>query len=169
MVANADAGQVLVFDSAGVFLTTIGRPGEGPGDFAWVSGIDALSDSLIVSDNQLQRVTVLDDDRVPVRTLGFSHDLKTSIERVYALNSQLWAVRGFAADYPGEPGTMRRTGVGVGYISPDSATWSAVAEAPGMMIATAVVMGRLSLRPAAFTPDRLPPCWADAGSWVQEM
>lgn len=60
----------LVFDSAGAFLTSVGRAGEGPGEFR--SAIDVLDvggDSLLVLDMALGRSTVVSPELRALRTL----------------------------------------------------------------------------------------------------
>ncbi|MEQ9398862.1 MAG: 6-bladed beta-propeller [Longimicrobiales bacterium] len=162
--ANADAGELLVFDAEGRFLRSIGGKGQGPGEYTWINGFDVWADSLILSDSQLQRVTVLDARMNPNRTLNFGHDLPTAIEQVSVLGPDLWGVRGFAAVYPpAEPGSTRQDTVGFGYMRPDSATWTRITSVPGMVTAAATIDGRWSYRPIAFTPEpmgaTLGRCW----------
>jgi hypothetical protein len=137
--ANADAGELLVFDSTGQFVRSIGRNGQGPGEYAWISGFDTWADSLTISDNQLQRVTVLDEGRRPIRTLSFGHELTAAIDWVHVLGGDLWAVRGFAAvNPPSVPGSVRRDSVAFGYMHPESAEWTKVTSVPGIGVGLAL-------------------------------
>lgn len=58
----ADPGQhrIVVLDSDGRFVRTIGRPGQGPGEFLDPSSIALLRDTLFVYDGRQGRVSVLD-------------------------------------------------------------------------------------------------------------
>jgi len=59
-VANAGSSEVRFYSSAGVFIKSVGREGEGPGEFQRVSSIDRFrGDSLEVFDYLARRVTVL--------------------------------------------------------------------------------------------------------------
>ena len=58
-VLDQQAQHVRVFDSLGVYLETLGRRGEGPGEFSRAEAIAVLPDRrLIVRDPDNQRVTV---------------------------------------------------------------------------------------------------------------
>jgi hypothetical protein len=57
---GAARGHILVFDSAGEFLTRTGRPGAGPGEYRVVGAIEiGNADSVLVFDNGNARLTVL--------------------------------------------------------------------------------------------------------------
>ncbi len=49
---------VYVFDSDGSYLSTIGRYGQGPGEFEAVGAIDILEDELILFDPRLQKFAI---------------------------------------------------------------------------------------------------------------
>ncbi|REL37776.1 6-bladed beta-propeller [Rhodohalobacter sp. SW132] len=49
---------VYVFNSDGTYLTTIGRYGQGPGEFEALGAIDVLEDELILFDPRLQKFAV---------------------------------------------------------------------------------------------------------------
>ena len=72
-VLHASAGQVLLFDTAGALLRSIGRRGEGPGGFARLRGIYGCEGDTIVADD-VARVSILDPGGNFVRT----HPLVTS-------------------------------------------------------------------------------------------
>jgi hypothetical protein len=58
-VADEDPARIKVFDSTGKFVRTIGRDGEGPGEYK-APFLAVLHGGLIVHDPQLQRVTRFD-------------------------------------------------------------------------------------------------------------
>jgi hypothetical protein len=64
--------QVLVFDARGARLGTIGRRGQGPGEFRDpVLLLPAAGDSVAVIDQGAGRVAVISKDRKPGRTISF--------------------------------------------------------------------------------------------------
>lgn len=80
--------DVLVLDSMLDLLATIGRDGEGPGEFKWVGHLQVLpGDSLLVFDGQLDRLTV------------FAEHYDTSRSTVVPDVSGLWRMRGPRAGY----------------------------------------------------------------------
>ncbi|MCY3808166.1 MAG: 6-bladed beta-propeller [Gemmatimonadetes bacterium] len=50
-VFDGQAQEVRVFDSAGVYVETLGRPGEGPGEFSRAEAIAMLADGRLVVRN----------------------------------------------------------------------------------------------------------------------
>ena len=63
-VADWGTASVLVLDSLLAPLTTIGREGEGPGEFVYMNNIQTLpGDSLLVYDVRIRRVTVFPEGR----------------------------------------------------------------------------------------------------------
>jgi hypothetical protein len=61
--------QIKVYDARGRFLRTIGRSGEGPGEYKGISKVIPITDdSLLVLDQVLARQTVLDPEYRLVRT-----------------------------------------------------------------------------------------------------
>ena len=63
VVANRATQELRVFDSAGTFLSAIGRRGSGPGDFKSIGSLQLLeADSILVTDPQTRRATVFGPD-----------------------------------------------------------------------------------------------------------
>lgn len=58
-VADEDPAKIKVFDSTGQFVRTIGRDGEGPGEYR-APFLAPMGNELVVQDPQLRRVTVYD-------------------------------------------------------------------------------------------------------------
>ena len=50
-------GVVRVFSGEGEFLETLGRPGQGPGEFSWIGSAWPRGDTVEVSDSRSRRVT----------------------------------------------------------------------------------------------------------------
>lgn len=59
VVDSADA-EIKVFSKSGAFLYSLGRKGQGPGEFQMPSDMDILGDKVFVADGANQRVQVLD-------------------------------------------------------------------------------------------------------------
>lgn len=59
LIASGTGAQITVFDSAGAFLRTIGRKGQGPGEFMRADRIWTTGDTVVVIDAQEQRATAL--------------------------------------------------------------------------------------------------------------
>ena len=70
-VADGGSNQIRVFSTTGEFSVSIGRGGEGPGEFRSLSSVDRLGDdSLVAFDPRLQRLTVASVDGSSVRVLA---------------------------------------------------------------------------------------------------
>ncbi len=70
VVANAGTGQLRMYDSDGLFLTSAGREGSGPGEFeriAWAARY--RHDSIVVFDRRLVRLSVFDSEGHFARTV----------------------------------------------------------------------------------------------------
>jgi len=69
VVANGLSNQLRYFDTAGRFLRTVGRKGQGPGEFNGLSWVGRLGgDSLLVWDRANARVSVVGPDGTFVRS-----------------------------------------------------------------------------------------------------
>lgn len=70
VIGNAGTYELRLYDATGIHLRTVGREGEGPGEFRMVSHLRRLpSDSLAVLDSRLRRISVFSADGVLARTL----------------------------------------------------------------------------------------------------
>lgn len=68
VVADGQTMQLRLFDEAGGFLRTVGRQGEGPGEFFEMSGLRVVAgDSVVVLNRHGGRVHLLDPDLEFVR------------------------------------------------------------------------------------------------------
>jgi hypothetical protein len=68
VVANAGTNELRIFGSAGQFLNSAGRNGEGPGEFRSISSMVRLGgDTIAVYDARLQRISVFDHSGAFVR------------------------------------------------------------------------------------------------------
>lgn len=59
IVANAGARELRIFDADGVFVGTVGRRGQGPGEYQHLTGVELFAqDSLVVFDRDLRRLSI---------------------------------------------------------------------------------------------------------------
>jgi hypothetical protein len=72
-VANSGTGEIIAFDSTGNETRRMGRKGEGPGEFAWISHLDAdSSGNLIAYDPRQGRLTRFAADGIVLDTRPLS-------------------------------------------------------------------------------------------------
>jgi hypothetical protein len=69
VIANAGA-ELRFYDAGGEFVRAVGRRGRGPGEFATISSVHRLRDSLVVFDRSLLRYTILGMSGEPGRTVN---------------------------------------------------------------------------------------------------
>jgi hypothetical protein len=70
-VGDGGSSQLRLYDSAGVFITATGRPGQGPGEFGQFASLRvrrAPNGELLVDDNGNDRINVFDGDARYLRT-----------------------------------------------------------------------------------------------------
>jgi hypothetical protein len=72
-VAQSMDNAIRFFDAQGTALATVGRTGDGPGEFLVLSQVGWLGDTLWVSDGRLRRVTFISPDLSVARTANLPH------------------------------------------------------------------------------------------------
>lgn len=95
-VLDEQAQHVRVFDSAGVYVETLGGRGEGPGEFGYAEAIAFLPDGrLVVRDSRNQRISVFGPEPGQVDQWGFdagnsgsNHPLHTDVQGRTYLNTR---------------------------------------------------------------------------------
>lgn len=65
-------GRMVVFDSTGAFLRSVGGLGEGQGQFRWPSAGVAVGDSVVIFDDRNRRAVVFGPDFQPRRSISLS-------------------------------------------------------------------------------------------------
>ena len=74
VVADEQALEIRVFDPTGGYLRSVGREGEGPGEFLDLTGAWTLADGSIVTvDYRLDRITRFDEAGAPAGTATFAN------------------------------------------------------------------------------------------------
>lgn len=65
-VADGGANNIKMFDANGTYLKTLGREGQGPGEFSFISSITVAGDNLVIRDSRNSRYSVwtLDGEHV---------------------------------------------------------------------------------------------------------
>jgi len=70
-VADADGNRVLVFDFQGTYVRSIGKKGQGPGEFSRPTGLAMMKDSgLAVADFGNNRIQIFDKNGTHIRTIS---------------------------------------------------------------------------------------------------
>jgi hypothetical protein len=78
VVANAGTHELRFYDSAGLFLSSSGREGGGPGEFQALGGLWLLgSDTLVTHDRRQRRLSFFDSDGNFIRSLMLIPDSET--------------------------------------------------------------------------------------------
>lgn len=164
-LAVADGGlgrsRVSVFSPEGRYLKTLGGTGDGPGEFRWVTHLQAgPDDSLYAFDAQWQRLTVFSPDGRLARTTHFRIPVGVGSDglfRVTRLSDGVWVGRGMesviAAATPGE---IRRDTIAVGLLDGRLTGFDPLEYLPGRMT-TRIADGRFGGPP--FTPSVLDATW----------
>lgn len=74
VIANGGTQDLRFFDAAGTHLISVGREGEGPGEFQGLGVTVVLpGDTLAAYDRNLRRVSYIDPDGAFVRSVGFDY------------------------------------------------------------------------------------------------
>lgn len=70
LVAEGGSGELRYYGADGEHLRSVGREGEGPGEFSSVAGLALVGDIFFVYDRDLARFSLLDLDVERVRIYG---------------------------------------------------------------------------------------------------
>lgn len=99
-------GSLLVYDTRGNLVDSVGRYGQGPGEFLRISSLESLpGDSLLVVDLGTRRLTVLDPQNRYVRSFVLPYRFNDFV----AVSPSLWIVAG-TSEVAGRVGyPMQRT------------------------------------------------------------
>jgi hypothetical protein len=82
VVGNRGSSELKIFDARGEHLRTLGRDGEGPGEFRMLASVHAAAgDSVFVWDQRDQRLSVFSAESGFVRSLGLTTAGEGSLPR----------------------------------------------------------------------------------------
>lgn len=154
IVALVEA-SVRVFDSSGRPLRTIGRAGQGPGEFVRPSHLQiGPSDSLFVFDAGTQRLSVFDTSGALLRD--------ARIQGSYAVTGAVgrftdgrWFAKGEDQLVSVGTGSMARDTVSFAHLTPEMAWGARLAAVPGAFTSAMTAAGRRGVRQAPFSPQVL--------------
>lgn len=109
-VAERRAGTIRFFSPSGDFIESVGRSGEGPGEFAGLVSIDALDgDSLLAFDPRTQRVTIYGPRRQVSRVIPLTPQFLRAVH-LFDGRALLIMVGLPGATVEGDPGHVRTPG-----------------------------------------------------------
>ncbi|MCJ7629441.1 MAG: hypothetical protein MUO50_13765 [Longimicrobiales bacterium] len=107
-VANYAWGEVRLFDASGRHLRSVGRKGEGPGEYQRIETLSLMpGDSIAVADYWLRRITILSPEGEVGRVISL-HGVADRVRHVLSLGDSGFV--GFSYSYaslPDEPGNYR--------------------------------------------------------------
>lgn len=102
LVADRMAGELKLFDETGTFLRTMGRPGEGPGEFKGLAGVQLLrEDTIAVFDQPLRRWTAFSKSGKVLGSHTFSSQELPGVSRAYRHGNGRFTVAGAVVVGPG--------------------------------------------------------------------
>ena len=147
--------EVSVFDSAGRFLRTFGRSGEGPGEFQFISHIDAGPRYIHVFD--VRGRSLLDYEFQPIRRDPFPGQVSFSVatasdDIVFVADVPTPRSAGHTLHRLGPGGDMQSYGGGSVYTGPTSSHLAAVTGDDASVWVVEHTVNRLSLWDLAGEP-----------------
>lgn len=135
VVADEHTGQVKVFDSQGRLRRSVGRTGEGPGEFRAFGTLQRLpGDSLLVYDPRLARVTVLDGGYTVARTEPIALGSVPGIGRVHRISDGTYLVTVASLGGPDGPRGYVDLEIDVRRYDPAARRLRPVARSPGRQL-----------------------------------
>lgn len=80
VVADPGLSALRVYDAGGTFVVSVGRQGEGPGEFSWLGYLDVRGDTVLVYDPSAHRlIEFMEDGRIletrQIKTTGGAPEL----------------------------------------------------------------------------------------------
>jgi len=89
-VADSGLNEIRKFNKDGEYLLTMGRKGQGPGEFQYISTIAVNShDDLIVFDSMLRRISIFSDNGEHIKTTKILlPDSEISPSKIFATNAK---------------------------------------------------------------------------------
>ena len=156
-------GRLSLFGPEGEVLPALGRTGEGPGEYSWITSVEVgAADSLFVFDAMLQRLTVVDPNARRVSTVVIDAGIITENDRFRTLHRQAdgsWIGLGLDRGRWGEPQQIARDTVPVGRLDGTLSTFGELTSLPGPLNVRVAVDGQGFMGSPHFTP------WPSAAAW----
>lgn len=152
-VADENLERVVVFSSDGVVVTSFGRVGEGPGEFAVIGSLTSAQQGLFLFDNERQRLAqwtfdgaLVEDRRVQRESDG------RAIGAVGRFAREGWLVREEDQMRPTQVGRTARDTVGFFRLD-DGRVGVELGRVPGTVSGSFVIQGMPGMRHALFSPQ----------------
>lgn len=164
VVANAGTSELRVFSPEGRHLTSIGREGDGPGEFRRITSLQrGPNDSLFAFDLFTQRLIVFSGDGRRARTATFhGTDGMTGSDglvSVLRLADGVWVGRGHETLRTGAPYQLVRDTIAVGLLDPTLDHFEPLAYLPARMGTVRLQQERRAWRVPAFSPRPVEAVW----------
>ncbi|MEX2527283.1 MAG: hypothetical protein WEA09_06550 [Gemmatimonadota bacterium] len=158
------SSRINVFAADARHLRAIGRAGDGPGEFRWITSAQATpEDSILLYDASAQRLTVALQDGRWVRTASFRPGQAgmggDGLEAVARLGDG--ALVGLSAQSMarGQAAQLVRDTVAVALLDPDLNVVEVLKRLPARMTSTTLLGGRPVFRVPAFSPEAIYTTW----------
>lgn len=127
VVPVAGAGTIRVFSPDGEYMTSLGRPGEGPGEFQYLPAVWPRGDTIEALDYRLRRIARFLPDG-SIQDILIQSDLPDLSVAIGPLDDGGWAIAGVARGGPG-----MRDQIGVRRVSADGMDMGEIAHGEGMV------------------------------------
>lgn len=164
LVANGGVSPRLpVFSPTGAYVRSIGRQGDGPGEYRWITSIQSgAGDSIFIFDAGQQRMTVVLPDGSVAGTTESTIDPLTvgaGLQKMSVLADGSYVGRGASRARAGQPYEIIRDTISMGLMDRDLTEFRRIARLPDRMTTTSLVAGRRSFRAPAFSPEVVHGVW----------
>jgi len=101
-VCDGRANNIKMFDAQGKYVKTIGKQGQGPGDFNYPTEMEIAGDRLYVRELYNRRISVLDSEGIFIKSVPMPMETGTSWWRIAALPDGRFIVEREKVNY-GDP------------------------------------------------------------------
>lgn len=165
-IAVANGGlesRLPVFGEDGRYVRTIGRLGDGPGEFLWITSLElGAADSLLVFDASAQRLTAISTSggvtTTPVRAIGGASGLG-ALRTINRLTEEVWV--GQEMDFPmqGPIGVILRDTISIGLMDRTLDRFHQLERLPAAMSTTFELGDGRGFGSPAFSPLVLQTNW----------
>lgn len=118
LVVDAGESAVKVFSESGEYRRTIGRQGEGPGEFRSIFWVELEGDTLVVNDVRIRRLTLLRLDGTPLSSVVLRpQGWPTPLNVLGRMPDGRWLVSGSMPRPTGLPVGVVRDTMAFGFLS----------------------------------------------------
>lgn len=134
LVVDGGTQEARVFDRAGKHLRTIGKKGQGPGEFTGISLVGVLpGDSIVLADRPGKRIAVFTREGILARTLAAPEALGIFFDTYGLLADGSISIAGRSIPAPSAPAVVRRP-LAVSWLSLRDGSLRPFGEFPGAEI-----------------------------------